>query len=152
MKKSITKILATGLGLGYLPKAPGTIGSLWGVLLFWLFRDQTWSTLALATIGITLLGILVSSWAEDVFGKKDCQMIVIDEVAGQLCAYLFVPFSLPHLVLGFLLFRLFDVLKIFPANWAQDHFKGGFGVVGDDVVAGLQAGLVLWGVSHLLIV
>lgn len=152
MKKTITKILATGLGLGYLPKAPGTFGSLWGVLIFWLLRDQPWSMLALTAIGITLLGILVSGWAEDVFGKKDCQMIVIDEVAGQLFAYLFVPFSLTNLLLGFLLFRLFDVLKVFPANWAQDHFKGGFGVVGDDVVAGLQAGVVLWGVSRLLAV
>lgn len=74
---------------------------------------------------------------------------MIDEVAGQMITYLFVPFSWFNLLVGFGLFRLFDILKLFPANWAQDNLSSGQGVMGDDIVAGLQAGLLLSAI-HLI--
>lgn len=102
---------------------------------------------ALAVL-FTGVGIVVSTEAEKIFGKKDAPTIAIDEVAGQLITYLFVPYSLIHLIAGFVLFRLFDILKIFPARWAQDNLPRGWGVVGDDVVAGVQAGVLLYLLSH----
>lgn len=150
MIQQMIKTIATGLGAGYLPKAPGTFGSLWGVAIFFLLQNSAWSLLFATTVLITIVATLASDRAERIFGQKDCQHIVIDEVAGQLFVYLFVPFSWINLLLGFLLFRLFDVIKIFPASWAQKNLKGGLGVVGDDVVAGLQGGLVLWSIQYFL--
>lgn len=149
MKQRLIKMIATGLGAGHLPNAPGTFGSLWGVVLFWALQDLSCSLFVTITLLITGIAILAADRAEKIFDQKDCQKIVIDEVAGQLFVYLFVPFSWVNLLLGFLLFRLFDVIKIFPANWAQNKLKGGWGVVGDDVVAGIQGGLILWGIQFL---
>lgn len=143
MKKFIVKILATGFGLGYSPVAPGTFGSLLGVLFFYLLRDRfCWFVLAFAVIGVG--SFWIAGEAEKIFGTKDCQKIVIDEVAGQMLAYLFIAFTWKNALIGFVLFRFFDMVKIFPANWAQKKLPGGFGVVGDDLVAGLQAAGVLY--------
>ena len=141
--EKLIKILATALGAGYMPKAPGTFGSLWGVALFYVLKDQPLSIMLAISTVVTLLAILVSGRAEKLWGQKDCQRIVIDEVAGQLCLYTFVSYSLFNLLVGFFLFRLFDVVKIFPADKAQ-NLRGGLGVVADDVVAGIQGGIVLY--------
>lgn len=137
------KVLATGFGLGLLPKAPGTFGSLWGPFLFYIFRfeSQLW------WIALTPLVVVISIWsahvAEKIWQKKDDQRIVIDEVAGMWVTYCFVSFTSEDLILGFLFFRFFDVLKLFPARLAQDRLPGGLGVVADDLVAGVQAGFTL---------
>lgn len=149
IKQRLATIVATGFGAGYFPKLPGTIGSLWGVLLFFLFRDEYRVTFDYFLIFLILLAIWSANEAEKVFGQKDCQKIVIDEVVGQLVTYLFVPFSFPNLVVGFALFRFFDVVKIFPSRWIQDRIPGGLGVVGDDFTAGLQAGAILYFLSLL---
>ena len=123
---------------------PGTCGSLLGVLLFYLLRNEPKSCLIGLAVLVTLIAIVIAHQAEKVFGKKDAQTIVIDEVAGQFITCLFASYSLIHLITGFILFRLFDVTKIFPARWIQDNIRGGLGVVGDDVVAGVQGGIVLF--------
>lgn len=140
---SLIKILATGFGLGYSPVAPGTFGSLLGVVIFYLLRHIPHSQFVQVVIGISVVAVIVAHQAEKVFHSKDCQKIVIDEVAGILLCYLFVPYSLQGVVWGFILFRLFDVAKIFPANYCQDNIQGGLGVVADDLVAGVQGGLIL---------
>ncbi len=162
----LVKIFSSAFGLGYFPKAPGTAGSLLGVLIFYFCRTLSFPTYLVLTLCVTLIAFISSHLAEKVYGQKDCQKIVIDEVAGQMVTYLFLfalaisgdhPPSLTllrtgvgsplQIVLGFILFRFFDVMKIFPANWAQDHIPGGVGVVADDLVAGVQAGIVfilLW--------
>lgn len=147
MKSQIAKIVATGLGAGYFPKLPGTIGSLWGVLIFFLFRNEVRFTYDYFLIFLTLAAIWSANEAEKVFGLKDCQKIVIDEVVGQLVTYLFIPYSHANLILGFVLFRFFDVVKIFPSRWIQDKIPGGLGIVGDDFTAGLQAGAILYFLS-----
>ncbi|MBI4411671.1 MAG: phosphatidylglycerophosphatase A [Deltaproteobacteria bacterium] len=144
MKNLPIKILATGFGLGYSPLMPGTCGSLLGVLLFTLLRNQPKGYLVGLAVLVTLVAIVIAHQAEKVFGKKDAQTIVIDEVAGQLITYLFIPFTLTNLVVGFVLFRFFDIIKLFPARWVQDNMRGGLGVVGDDVVAGVQGGIILF--------
>lgn len=143
MNKKIYLWLATGLGVGYLPKMPGTFGSLWGLVLIYLFQFIVPPHLMpVLIILIMLFAVHVSTEAEKIMNTKDFQGIVIDEIVGQMIVFCFVPMTLRSMIVGFLLFRLFDVIKLPPANWAQNKLKNGWGVVMDDVVAGLQAGLV----------
>ncbi len=148
MKDKLIKFLATGLGAGYVPLMPGTVGSLWGVLIYYCFHSRGPLFLIPVALLMTLGAIFVSSKAEILFGEKDCQKIVIDEVAGQLVAYLFIPYTVGSLVVGFLFFRFFDAIKIFPANWAQNKLPRGWGIVGDDIMAGIQAGIVFFIAFH----
>ncbi|MBX7148869.1 phosphatidylglycerophosphatase A [bacterium] len=141
--------LATGFGAGYFPKAPGTIGSLWGVLFAFLLYPLPLVVRVVITIVVIVGSCIISSKAEKIFGEKDAQKITIDEIAGQMTAFLFVPYVPLYLLVGFILFRFFDVTKLFPARWAQDNLSGGVGVVMDDVVAGIQAGFVLLGIHYV---
>ncbi|MBU0504469.1 MAG: phosphatidylglycerophosphatase A [bacterium] len=144
MFHKLIKFLAAGLGLGYVPFAPGTFGTILGSLMFFLLKDVSHIYFIQITVVVAIISLVIAHLAEKSFGEKDCQKIVIDEVAGVLVCYAFVSYSLFNLVMGFILFRLFDIAKIFPARQAQDQLKGGLGVVGDDVIAGIQAGLLLY--------
>lgn len=144
------RFLAAGFGLGYAPVAPGTFGTLFGCALYYYYRAHSVAWMIRFSLILALISIVIAHLAEKSYGKKDCQKIVIDEIAGVMFCYMIVPYSVFHLVLGFLLFRLFDVAKIFPANWAQDHLPGGLGVVGDDLVAGLQGAILLFGLPFLV--
>jgi phosphatidylglycerophosphatase A len=144
------RFLAAGLGLGYAPIAPGTFGTVLGSIIFYFIRNQSQDWILDFTLGAAAISIVIAHLAEKSYGTKDCQKIVIDEVAGVLFTYMFVDYSVVNLVLGFLFFRFFDVAKIFPARWVQDHFKGGLGVVADDLVAGLQGGALLYALPWLV--
>jgi phosphatidylglycerophosphatase A len=144
MHHKIIKFLAAGLGLGYVPYAPGTFGTILGSVMFFMMKDVSHTFFIQVTVVVAIISLVIAHLAEKSFGEKDCQKIVIDEVAGVLVCYAFVSYSVFNLVMGFILFRLFDIAKIFPARQAQDHLKGGLGVVGDDVVAGAQAGILLY--------
>lgn len=143
MYDKIIRILAAGLGLGYIPVAPGTFGTVLGSIIWYLLRAMPQASFIKFVLVFSIFSIVIAHLAEKSFKNKDCQKIVIDEVAGVLVCYAFVPFSYFHLVLGFILFRVFDVAKVFPARDAQDRLPGGVGVVGDDLVAGAQGGLIL---------
>ncbi len=123
---------------GYAPWAPGTAGTLGAIPLFFALRDLPLWLYALTVVALVALG----SFAADVAGRywkvADASPIVIDEVAGYLVTMAFVPFSPVPALLGFALFRVFDVLKPWPAS-AFDRVKNGFGVVMDDVAAGVFA-------------
>lgn len=149
MNASAYKLLSSGFGIGYTPLIPGTMGSLWGILIFYLLQNQPSQIVALVALALTIISIPIAHGGEKAFGNKDCRRIVVDEVAGQLIAYSFVSFDLFNVVVGFVLFRFFDVTKIYPANWAQDNIPGGAGITADDAIAGLQAGLVLLGLNYL---
>ncbi len=136
--------IATGLGAGYVPKTPGTIGSLWGLALFWPLRHADKPIQWAVAIALLALSIYVAEKAEKIFAQKDCQKIVIDEVIGQYLACLFITPTLPAMLLTFGLFRICDIIKVFPANWAQKKLPGGLGIVMDDVFAGLQAGILFY--------
>ncbi len=145
MRKSVL-FVATGAGSGYAPIAPGTFGSLVGLVLYfplsWL---GPWPYLGLA-LAITWGGALVSSRAEAILGRKDDQRITIDEVAGVLLALAFLPPRIDVVVAGFILFRLFDIWKPPPCRKVES-LPGGWGVMADDVVAGIYANLcgqLLW--------
>lgn len=150
MYNNLVRFLSAGFGLGYMPVAPGTFGTLLGCALFYVFKDQSRFWFIQFTVIMSLVSILIAHLGEISFKKKDCQKIVIDEVAGVLVTYAFVGFSIYNLVLGFLFFRLFDVAKIWPADLAQKKLPGGLGVVMDDIVAGLQGGLLLLALPTLI--
>jgi phosphatidylglycerophosphatase A len=136
-------LIATAMGAGYSPVAPGTAGSLVALLILWLVPFSR-PGLVLFLVIVTLAGTWAAHVAEEALGTKDPGAIVIDEVAGMTLAVvaLPLPFTASALALGFVLFRVFDVVKPFPAGRAQS-LPGGFGVMVDDLVAGLYALLVL---------
>ncbi len=143
-KKLITLSLATVFGTGFIPIMPGTFGSLVAVGLFTAIRSNL--TVLIVTAVSILTAFLVSGKAERIFKKNDPKQIVIDETAGQLTAYLFIPAQPIFIIMGFILFRMFDIFKIYPANIAEKR-KGSLGIVGDDLIAGIYANLCL----HLII-
>lgn len=128
---------SSALGLGYLPKAPGTWGTFAALPLWWAMSDLTPLVFTAATAVMVLFAIAISSRAEAIYGAHDVQRIVIDEVVGLLCTVIGVPWRWPEIITAFILFRLLDALKPFPIRWFDDHVPGGLGVVIDDVVAGL---------------
>lgn len=135
--------IATGFGSGYLPKAPGTWGSLVGVALWFFLRDLAVPSY-LGVIGaLFVVGTLCAGSAEKIVDRADPGLVVVDEIVGQLLALILVPHHPVAVLLGFLTFRVFDILKPFPANWLDRHIHGGLGIMLDDVVAGLYSLLVL---------
>ena len=137
-------------GVGYLPLMPGTFGSLVGVAIFLaLTRTSSLNILLLVAILVfTFAGIWAGTRTEELSQRKDPGKIVVDEVAGQLLALLplaFVKWSMITVIISFILFRFFDIVKPYPANKLQD-LKGGMGVMCDDLVAGAYAAIIVSGV------
>jgi phosphatidylglycerophosphatase A len=147
--KFFPRMVATIGFIGYSPLAPGTMGSLAAALVFLLFPlyIPTWVFL----LGLVIL-FLASVWsAQQVAGaampnvksgKVDPQEVVIDEVMGMAVTLAFLPLNLKTIGIGFLLFRIFDILKPFPVRRAE-KWPGGWGIVMDDVVAGIYANMML---------
>ena len=136
--------LATVGPVGRLPIAPGTAGSLAALPLLPALaavRERSGIAYLLALAVLVALAVWAAGRAEHAFGGHDHSAIVIDEVAGLVVAGLFLPGTWAAAALAFVLFRLFDVVKPFPANLIDARVRGGLGVVGDDLVAGLYAGL-----------
>jgi phosphatidylglycerophosphatase A len=123
--------------------APGTAGTLVGIPLYLLFAALSWPIWLITVLAFTFLAWYLSDEAERLFGRKDAQCIVIDEIAGLQWTLFGVGPTALHVVLGFLLFRLFDVLKPFPARFFQERVPGGCGVVADDLAAGVYGNLAL---------
>jgi phosphatidylglycerophosphatase A len=136
------RVLSTGLGSGYCPFAPGTAGTLVGIPVYLVFSTFPWPVLLLSVTALSFLAVYVSGEAERVFGEKDPPAVVIDEIAGLQVALFLVPPSFFSVAAGFVLFRFFDVLKPFPVR-ACERLPGGWGVVADDLAAGLYSVLVL---------
>lgn len=143
LSKKIIENLATAFGLGKMPRAPGTFGTLAGipiaVLLGWSGNKFVY---AAGIIGLFIIAVHVSDEAEKIYKKKDAQQIVIDEVLGYVVTMFAVPINPLNLFLAFVLFRFFDITKIYPINKLQ-RFHGGFGVVVDDFAAGVYAAIIL---------
>jgi len=145
-------ILASAGGLGYLPAAPGTWGTLAGVILSLGFQNLPLGMYLLTTLAFFFLAVWLAGQAESLLKTRDPQMIVADEVVGYLVALATFPPTWPYLLGGFILFRIFDILKPYPASFFNQRSQGGYDVVLDDVAAGVYANLVLqaarliWGV------
>jgi phosphatidylglycerophosphatase A len=140
--------LATGFGVGYSPVAPGTLGSLVAILIYYFLSEIPPPLYEITLIGFFFLSVWISENAERLFGKKDDQKIVIDEIMGFLITMLWVPKTIRFIIIGFFLFRFFDILKPFPIRHVEKRFKGGFGVVLDDVAAGVYSNIILQIISY----
>lgn len=141
MRDRLIRTLSTFFYLGYFPFIPGTFASLAGVILFFSLGGRLILELSLTLI-LLLLGFFVSGRAEKVFGKIDSPHVVIDEVAGIFIALIFLPYDLKVYLSSFILFRLLDTFKPYPAARIQ-KLKGGAGVMGDDIIAGLYTNIIL---------
>jgi phosphatidylglycerophosphatase A len=153
-KPRLAFAVATSFGLGYLPKAPGTWGSLLGVALGWRALASSPSvytfagTECLLVLVVSMAGLWAAGQVAAYVGKNDPQIVVVDEVAGQLIAYLGLAttrtfaVNWKYLLAGLILFRVFDIWKPFPARQAE-FLPGGLGIMADDWIAGIYAALVL---------
>lgn len=139
--------LGTGGYIGYIPIMPGTFGTGLGIIICYLFSFLPIAISAIGTITIILLAVWVGQEAEKLLETKDPGCIVIDEIAGIMVTLLGIPFSLKTVAVGFLVFRLLDVLKPPPIRNIQNVLSGGAGVVMDDVAAGIVGNIIL----HIMI-
>ena len=135
--------LSSGTYLGYIPLASGTFGTLWGLpIFFWLSAQSLWIQV-LFIIGSIGLAILLAGQAEKIWNRKDPSQVVIDEIVGYLTAMAGMPFSWTMAVSGFFIFRIMDILKPFPIRKIDQGLPGGWGIVLDDVLAGVYSQIIL---------
>ncbi len=147
--KQLFQCYVTGFGVGYCPIAPGTAGSILGVLLFLPFQT-TPLFYALPVLGILFgIGVYTSNFAFALFGQKDPSKIVIDEIVAILLVLFLVPQSVVWWSAGFLLFRLFDITKPIGVREAE-YLPGGWGIMADDAIAALYTLLILWPIHYLI--
>jgi phosphatidylglycerophosphatase A len=139
----VAHVLSVWFGCGHFPKAPGTAGTVGAIPLYLLLRPHGLRAVAIAAVVVTVVGIWSSSRVCSRLGTKDPQIVCIDEVAGVLIAWLGAPVGWKGLVAGFVLFRVFDQLKPWPARLAERKLPSGWGVMLDDVAAGVWALVVL---------
>ena len=163
-KPRFALFIATACGIGYIPIAPGSWGSLVGVILYCARgsritrgADSVWIRLGVTSLPVNIIiaiavcfllavaGVWASNRVEKFSPTKDPQYVVIDEVSGQFLTYVLVlaPLNWKYLLLGFILFRVFDIWKPFPARQAES-LPGGWGIMADDWVAGIYAAIGLW--------
>jgi len=147
LRKKLIVFLATGTYLGFSPLVSGTVGTLWGVLIAFLERGSSLLFQGAILVIITLVSIYVSGKAIGIFGKKDPSEVVCDEVAGYLAAFFLIPFTAFNATLIFILFRIFDIVKPYPASIIDRRLGGGAGIVLDDIVAGIYANIV----AHIIL-
>ena len=146
VSRRLLVFFATGAYLGFVPVASGTFGTLAGVALYPAFdalRERSLGLYLVTFCGLVAAAIVIAGEAEALFGEKDSGKITIDEVAGYIAATLFLRPSLGVIAASFLLFRAFDVGKLWPASYFDREVPGGLGVVLDDVISGLYANLAL---------
>ncbi|MBS3812064.1 MAG: phosphatidylglycerophosphatase A [Halanaerobiales bacterium] len=139
-KTKLTAIIASCFYIGYIPGAPGTYGSLFALLLISQFEILTNLT---SIILFILIGLIFSTLMEKQSKKRDDQRIIIDEFAGMLITFYLIPINFLYLVLGFVLFRLYDIFKPYPIKKLQ-KLPAGWGIMVDDILAGLYARIVLY--------
>jgi phosphatidylglycerophosphatase A len=135
-------ILATGLGAGFSPFAPGTAGTLVAIPIYLILSRIPSPLYELTLLAFFFLAIWISGVAQDSWGRKDDPRIVIDEMVGFLVTLLWVPQRTVFIILVFFLFRFFDIIKPPPIR-RLEKIEGGYGVVLDDVLAGVYANIVL---------
>ncbi|MDD5465918.1 MAG: phosphatidylglycerophosphatase A [Candidatus Omnitrophica bacterium] len=138
----LVKTIASVFFIGYLPLIPGTFGSIAGAGLFYLLWGSGRLVYFLGVLCIIVLGFLTSGRMEKLLNKKDPSCVVIDEVAGMLIALSFLPADLKIVVLAFVIFRILDTFKPYPAGRLQD-LHGSAGVMADDLIAGVYTNILL---------
>jgi len=138
----VSENIATVFGVGYTAYAPGSIGSLFGLLIYMFLKDVSILFYTVFVVILFIVGTLVSDVMEDIYDIKDPSFVIIDEVVGMLISMIAVPYSFSAAVVGFLLFRIVDISKVPPLN-ALERLHGGFGIMIDDAVGALMVNIIL---------
>lgn len=148
--RSPVQALAFGFGAGLAPKAPGTFGTLVGIPFYWLMKDLP----LLPYLGIVLVTFIVGIWFCEVAAKAtqthDHPGIVWDEMVGYWLTMTLAPAGWWWVLVGFVLFRFFDILKPWPVGWVDRRVRGGFGIMVDDIIAAVYAWICLQGTVYVL--
>lgn len=142
--------IATGFYVGFLPIFPGTWGSAAAILPYYFVRSLSIPTYLVMLAVLFIIGFFSAGAAEKILDRADAGPIVIDEILGMLITLAFAPAHPVYWLLGFVLFRVFDILKPFPVSWFDNHIHGGIGIMMDDVIAGLYA-LGCLQLTHLIV-
>ena len=144
MKFKVSKMISTLFYIGFLTKMPGTLGSMvglfFGTLILMYFKYEVFLMFFLM---ITAIGLYSVNQYQKTAGKSDKSEIIIDEFVGQLIPLMIIDINLVNLFLSFFLFRFFDILKFYPANVIDRKYSNYLGVIFDDIIAGIQASLVI---------
>jgi phosphatidylglycerophosphatase A len=152
--RSLILFFATGFGSGYAPVAPGTAGSVVGMVVVWFIFGPLWMRSPALCLLIFAIAFVIACWisdqAEKIFDNHDDSRIVIDEVLGMAVTMFGNPITFPWLMLGFLLFRIADVIKPWPASWIDRRMRNGAGVMLDDLAAAIYANIVLQVIVRVL--
>lgn len=139
----IILFFASGFFSGYAPLASGTAGTLVGIAIYILLNQLPLKLYGILTLAIVIVGIWLSYRAEAILGEKDSGVIVIDEIAGFLVTMFALPMTWQTMTIGFFVFRAFDIFKPFPIRRIDQRLPGGWGVMLDDVLAGVYANLTI---------
>ena len=143
-------LLALGFGSGAAPKAPGTWGTLAAVLIYWPLSQLSPDHYLLMLLVTSVMGIYICGQTARDLGVHDHGSIVWDEFVGFWITMFAAPVGWVWVVVGFVLFRFFDIIKPWPISWIDKKVTGGFGIMLDDVIAGVMAALVLQGIAWWL--
>ena len=143
-------LLAFGFGSGAVPIAPGTWGTLAAVLIYWPLSQLSSDHYLLMLLVTSLMGIYICGQTAKDLGVHDHGSIVWDEFVGFWITMFAAPVGWVWVVVGFVLFRFFDIIKPWPISWIDKKITGGFGIMLDDVIAGVMAALVLQGIAWWL--
>ena len=143
MREDTVMFLATGFYIGNIPFAPGSFGSLIGLPLCFVLAGIRLTPAVFCTMFFIFFAVCIADAAEKIVKRNDPGCIVIDEIAGMMVALFGLPFNPITVVIGFIIFRILDILKPFPIRNLDKRIPGGLGVVADDVAAGIMANLLL---------
>ncbi len=135
--------LGSGTYLGYIPLASGTFGTLWGLPIYYgLSALSIWHQ-TFIIIGSICLAIFIAGSAEKILGGKDPSQVVIDEIVGYMTAMVGISFSWTGAILGFFIFRVMDICKPYPIRKIDQNLPGGWGIILDDVLAGVYSQIII---------
>jgi len=149
-KLNLNIMFVSVFGIGFIPFASGTFGSLAGLVIGYALNLINYNLFFLIIPILFILGVIASNTYQKQTGEKDSSVIVIDEVVGQLIAMMFVMDDYVLVFISFIIFRLFDIYKPWPASYADKKMTGGFGVMLDDVFAGIYTAIFIFLISYLL--
>ena len=149
-KINFNTMFVSVLGIGFIPIASGTFGSLAGLMIGYLLNLLSYNLFFLFIPTLFILGVIASNTYQKMTGEKDSSVIVIDEVVGQLIAMMFVMDNIVLVFISFIIFRIFDILKPWPASYADKKMSDGFGVMLDDVFAGIYAAILVCLIGSIL--
>lgn len=148
--KNPLHFLSLGFGSGLAPVAPGTFGTLVAIPLYWWASQLPLMAFLLMIVAGFALGVYLCEYTSRALGVHDHSGIVWDEIVGYFITMIAVPLDWRWVIAGFVLFRIFDIVKPWPIRWVDKHLQGGFGIMFDDVLAGIFALLGLHFLVYLI--